>query len=245
MLTGLITDIHEDLVSLKKIITALEKAGCTELICMGDIVGYAKPFYHYEETRNADECVEIIRKNCVNTVLGNHDLYHIGRLTEFKAGIIYPQDWFTMETSKKSRLFADKLWIYDDDFPVKLSSDNIEFLKSCPEFAIYQDRFFISHYLFPDLSGSLKKFVNNPFSAWKHFRFIKKYGCHTGICGHVHPNGFQYIRKLNSSFRVFSEIKISGKTQQFCVPPVASGKNNSGYAILDKKNSTITSFKLK
>ncbi len=41
MLLGVISDIHEDIIALEKALTFLEKRNCDQIICLGDIVGYA------------------------------------------------------------------------------------------------------------------------------------------------------------------------------------------------------------
>jgi predicted phosphodiesterase len=59
---AIVSDIHSNLDALEAV---LEDAGDVSLLCLGDIVGYgAQP----------NECVDIIRRRAVHTVLGNHDL---------------------------------------------------------------------------------------------------------------------------------------------------------------------------
>jgi putative phosphoesterase len=62
MKIGIISDIHANLIALEKVMGKLEK--CDEIICAGDVVGY----YPY-----SNEVVELLRKERVHSVLGNHD----------------------------------------------------------------------------------------------------------------------------------------------------------------------------
>jgi len=64
MRIALFGDIHANLEALEAVLQDASKQGCTDHVCMGDIVGYnADPF----------ACLEIIRTNNWPVVKGNHD----------------------------------------------------------------------------------------------------------------------------------------------------------------------------
>ena len=62
MLYGIIADIHSNLEALEVVLNALKP--CDKLICVGDIVGYGP---------NPNECIELMIRNQVLCVAGNHD----------------------------------------------------------------------------------------------------------------------------------------------------------------------------
>jgi Icc-related predicted phosphoesterase len=47
MRLAFISDIHEDVESLRRILRKAEKRGYDQLICLGDISGFSLPFYTY------------------------------------------------------------------------------------------------------------------------------------------------------------------------------------------------------
>jgi predicted phosphodiesterase len=88
MRLGFITDIHEDVKNLEKALSILSDQKCDVLICLGDIVGFTIPFYRYIETRNAEECVRLVKENASVVVTGNHDLFAIKEYHIIKQGLI-------------------------------------------------------------------------------------------------------------------------------------------------------------
>ena len=64
MTYAIISDIHANLEALQKTLEIIDKSAVDEIICLGDVVGYGA---------NPNECVDLVRKNCAATVLGNHD----------------------------------------------------------------------------------------------------------------------------------------------------------------------------
>ncbi len=73
---GIVSDIHANVEALEAVLRRLELARVDRIVCLGDIVGYhASP----------NECVRLVRDNCVHAIAGNHDRAAIGTLlpTEF------------------------------------------------------------------------------------------------------------------------------------------------------------------
>ncbi len=193
MKIGFLSDIHEDVESLKKAIIILEKAGCNELICLGDIVGFSVPTHKYLNTRNANECISIIRTNCSIVIPGNHDLYATRRLPLFTANFNYPQNWYQLPFGEREELADHKIWLYEDhDLSPMLSKKNQIYLSSLEEFQKSEfDGFqlLLSHYAYPDLSGSTTEFIGNQNQLQEHFKFMEMNKCQISFSGHRHVEG--------------------------------------------------------
>lgn len=63
---AIIADIHANLEALDVVLRDQKEQGCTQIACLGDIVGYCA---------DPKECVDIIRALDIPTVKGNHDEY--------------------------------------------------------------------------------------------------------------------------------------------------------------------------
>jgi predicted phosphodiesterase len=98
MKLGFLSDIHEDVISLKKGLDVLYREHCDQIICLGDIIGFSNPYYPFGETKDANACIDLVRENCTIVVPGNHDLFSAGRIPMYNAGIEYPVDWYRMES---------------------------------------------------------------------------------------------------------------------------------------------------
>ncbi|MEM0969957.1 MAG: metallophosphoesterase, partial [Verrucomicrobiota bacterium] len=57
-------DIHANLEALQTVLADAETLGCTDYVCLGDVVGY---------NANPSECLEIIQEMGCPVVKGNHD----------------------------------------------------------------------------------------------------------------------------------------------------------------------------
>ncbi|MCC6476610.1 metallophosphoesterase family protein [bacterium] len=64
MTIGILSDVHGNLPALEAVLRDCEARKYDTLICLGDTVGYGA---------SPNECCELIRQNCANCVLGNHD----------------------------------------------------------------------------------------------------------------------------------------------------------------------------
>jgi putative phosphoesterase len=62
MRIGIIADIHANLIALEAVMERLNS--CDQILCAGDVVGYY-PYFN--------EVIELLRKERVQSVLGNHD----------------------------------------------------------------------------------------------------------------------------------------------------------------------------
>ncbi len=64
MRRALISDIHGNLEALEVVLDDIQSQGITEILCLGDIIGYGP---------NPRECIDRVMETCRITLLGNHD----------------------------------------------------------------------------------------------------------------------------------------------------------------------------
>lgn len=86
MRIAVVSDIHGNRHAFEAVLDAVETTPCTELWCLGDLVGYgAEP----------DACVELARRHAAVCLAGNHDLGVRGHLPleEFSRGAALAATW--------------------------------------------------------------------------------------------------------------------------------------------------------
>jgi predicted phosphodiesterase len=90
MRVAIVSDIHGNRQAFEAVLEAIADSLCTEMWCLGDLVGYgAEP----------DACVELARRHAAICLAGNHDLGVCGTLPleEFSRGAQLAARW-TQET---------------------------------------------------------------------------------------------------------------------------------------------------
>lgn len=257
MRIAFITDIHEDVESLKKALRLIERERCDQVVCLGDITGYPYLRGKYESTRNLQECIALIRRHCTFVVAGNHDLFHARRIPRFSAGFRFPPDWYDLSTSEKHALAGDKVWNYDDDYPVSLSDKDMEWLINLPEYTIRDfsgETVLISHYLYPNFTGFLPLDSNESSRIKAHFRFLREHECTLSIFGHLHIEGLAIhyepakgvISKLLNGYdyHSFGEKKLKDRLCSLSIPALADNGQVNGFAVLDTVRRTINALSL-
>ena len=76
MPTALISDIHANAEALRAVLADLDARGIERIICLGDIIGYGP---------DPLECVDLVRKRCAWSLMGNHDFAVLYEPTNFNA----------------------------------------------------------------------------------------------------------------------------------------------------------------
>jgi diadenosine tetraphosphatase ApaH/serine/threonine PP2A family protein phosphatase len=71
MLRAVLSDIHGNLEALETVLADLERAGASEILCLGDFVGYGA---------SPNECIDRLRPIVTAAVVGNHDVAVCGRI---------------------------------------------------------------------------------------------------------------------------------------------------------------------
>ena len=178
MRLAIISDIHEDLISLQAALRAIEKFSCEEIICLGDISGYSVPYYDYLHSRNAHECLSLIRANCSTVILGNHDIHAASIIPKHCNFFNFPDNWYQLNYHQRHQMANNTLWLHEEnDLNALYKEDDLEYLRSLPGYRLWKQmgtRFYLPIMfipIFPDLKKSFIHTVMNSasiFNTWIH-----------------------------------------------------------------------------
>ncbi len=243
MKIGFISDIHEDIVRLREAIAILEKQNCNKIVCLGDFIGYSVPFYGFLNSRNGHEVISVIQEKCDLVVAGNHELYEVRKLPRYNAGFDYPKNWYELDYWKRKELSKGKVNLYEhDELSPLITKKDEKYIEKLPEYILANFdgiKILLSHWTYPDLSGSLTFNPEKPEDFTEHFEFMKKQGCNLSIQGHDHrrimcfsPNKFHEI-----SFG--TKIKLTDKPLGIYCPCIANGTFANGLMILDTNKKEL------
>lgn len=248
MKLGIISDIHEDLPRLKMALHLLDKLGCDTVACLGDIIGYVVPAFGYFEERNATECIQLVRDNCQYVVAGNHDLSAIKKIPEHAGGFNYPADWYSMSHPEREQIAAGKVWLNEAvEMDPLLSREDVDYIRSLPEYQVVSTNtgaLLLSHYLFPDLSGSNIRFYKDFGPVGDHFDFMDKHACRTGFSGHQHVEGFYKFTRFSKRFYSFGKAHLEAEPHWIVGPCVANGKRENGFLVFNTETNRLRAIPL-
>lgn len=152
-IVAVIADIHGNLEALESILKDIETQNIEEIICLGDTIDIGP---------NSKECLDLLIRNNVKSVLGNHEIYLLNG-TVFDPSIVGEEkkhyDWV-----KKS-----------------LTSEEVDYLKKSPlyyeinidyEDSKFNKKIVLCHYLINDEKASYPFELNNlkdDISLWKKY----------------------------------------------------------------------------
>jgi len=248
MKLGFVSDIHEDVISLKKGFDVLHRENCDQIICLGDIIGFSNPYYPYTKTKDANACIDLIREHCTIVVPGNHDLFSAGRIPAHNAGIEYPDNWFSMELGVRMHLMKGKIWFYENEVTPALTEDNKQYLNELPEYHILtidDCNILLTHFLYPDVSGSLTKRIDDIYDYKDHFLFMRQNSCKLSFGGHMHKEGFEVVNIMGVREFGFKKMRLRMTESFIGLPPVARGTNKNGVTVFDTRSFEIMAIRIK
>lgn len=190
----------------------------------------------------------MIRKYCEWTVIGNHDLFAIRKLSLHFNDFSYPKNWYDLSFKERRELSSGRLWLYENEFLEKeLHADEIGFLSKLPEFLIIEidsHIIHISHSIYPDLTGSNFFRLHNTWELKTHFEWLSSNGARYSFSGHMHsryPLRATYDKIVEMQYKKHT---IKNEIIQFVAPCVAKGRGKSGVIIADIKNKEIEAIEI-
>lgn len=243
MRLAIISDIHEDITNLRHILGRIEQTGYDRLVCLGDISGFSIPHYRYSKTRNARDCLLLLREKEAIIIPGNHDL-HAGRMIPGNSTIFdFPDDWYDLDHHQRFSLANEEIWLHEEhDLDPLYTAGDIAYLRSLPEYQVMEDngmRILLSHYIYPNLSGFRKGFYNLPGEFREHFGFMERLRCSLSFSGHAHVRGFYLVTPGQFRHFRYRNLTIGSYPAIIGIQPVTRHRKRSGFCIFDTESRIL------
>ncbi|MFB5266244.1 metallophosphoesterase family protein [Paenibacillus enshidis] len=248
MIIGILSDIHEDLIRLKEVLTIFEKKNVNDIVCLGDLVGFSVPYYPYLDSRDANEVVRIIKENCTFCVIGNHDLYAVHKIPHQRSFFNYPANWYGMDFHIRKQLASGKVYLYEDnELSSLLTSQNKDYLMSLPEYVVMDCgayNIMLTHYAFPDITGSSTHEVLFPSDLQEHWEFMITHQCLYSFSGNDHFEGMRLFTENQCKDYGFEEVQLPDRLLWLHGPTVSKGTFKNGCMIYDTERRVIEAIPL-
>lgn len=191
MRIGFFGDCHEDPETLEKGLEILVEWQCDKIIGLGDYIGCDGKRFSFGDSRDASRCIKLAREAADVCFVGNHDLYTARLLPKHPAGFRYPKDWYDLPLEERKELAGDKIWIAED-LPTELNAEEHEWVRSLPDWDVLKTeerKILISHYAWPDWTGTRAEIHEDSSRLESHFKLMAKFDCPVAFSGHGHAEG--------------------------------------------------------
>ena len=162
---AIISDIHSNLAALKTVLADIEQRGVTDIICLGDVIGYGP---------NPRECLDLVREKCRLCIMGNHDHAVLYEPTNFNAAAERAAYWTRqMLETEPDLALRNARWEFLGSLAVRARQDDMLFVHASP-------RRPINEYIFPE------DVFTNPQKVIANFDRLDGRLC---FVGHTHQPG--------------------------------------------------------
>ena len=162
---AVISDIHSNLEALTAVLADIEQRGATQIVCLGDVIGYGP---------NPRECLDLIREKCRVCIAGNHDHAVLYEPTNFNTAAERAAYWtrqvLESEPDVKKR---NARWEFLGGLPVRAAEYDLLYVHASP-------RRPVNEYLFPE------DVFTNPQKVIANFERLDARLC---FIGHTHQPG--------------------------------------------------------
>ncbi len=247
MRLAIISDIHEDIIYLQRALDKIQRLRCDEVICLGDISGFSVPHHDYFESRNASACLTLVRENCSIIIAGNHDL-HAAKRTAQISGFEYPANWYELDFQQRFLRSMDEVWLYDhEELNALYSHEELKFVSKLPEYEIHahgDSPFLFTHFIYPNLTGSEKKFYFDAEDYKEHKQFMVQKGVQCSFSGHRHYPGLMIVANSKIIVRNFGRKYKLKLHDSVLVPAITRTRGNSGFCVYDVDKGTVQAIRV-
>jgi predicted phosphodiesterase len=183
MKRAIISDIHGNLEALKAVLDDIKAKGVSDIICLGDIIGYGP---------NPRECLKLIQDCGSVCIKGNHEeaVLYIGINFNVEAGLAV--DWTRNEINsvKYDPVETEMMWNFIGELPRLHEEDDFLYVHASPKEPVRE-------YLRPSDVTNAEKMQDN-------FNLVR----HKCFCGHTHePGAFVQYTDESVSFYRPADIK--------------------------------------
>lgn len=247
MRLAIISDIHEDLVNLQKALEKIQRLRCDEIICLGDISGFSVPHHDYFDSRNARECLKLVRSQCTVIIAGNHDL-HAARRTPQISKFDYPSNWYELDYQERSIKSMEQVWLYEhEELSALYTHAEVDFISKLPEYQVktYKDlSVLFTHFIYPNLTGSGQVFYSELHEFESHKQFVTQQGGQCSFSGHRHYPGIMVVAKNKLITKNFNrKVKLNTR-DAVVVPAIVRARGNSGFCLFDVNEKTVEAIRI-
>jgi len=162
---AIISDIHSNLEALEAVLADIDARGIREIVCLGDIVGYGA---------NPKECLDLVRRRCRVTLMGNHDHAVLFEPTNFNLPAERACYWTRqlLEEEPDPAVRRER-WKFLGELPVRVKETDVLFVHASP-------RRPMNEYIFPE------DVFTNPQKVIANFERLDARIC---FVGHTHQPG--------------------------------------------------------
>ena len=210
---AVISDIHSNLEALTSFLEEIKALDIDKTVCLGDVVGY---------NANPNECVEIIRKNRIQCVMGNHDSRASG-----------------LEGASDFNLLAANAVVWTME---ALTPENAAFLRALPRSLLIDRKFLAIH----GWVNNTDRYIMGVNDAEKNFELMRALDKPASVCffGHTHVP-LSYVEAGGVIDAVAgASVKVE-KGSSYLINPGALGQPRdrdprASFAVFDTKKSLIT-----
>lgn len=201
---AIFSDVHGNLEALQAVLSSIEKSEFDEIVCLGDVIGIGP---------NSKECLDLIMKQKIKLVLGNHERYYLnGTHNELKMTDLEKQHhaWIQEQLGEEYKKYLSKL---DIESSMMLDDKKIGFM----------------HYPFDKISDDF--YAPKELTEENVKRLFRNYTYQFTFFGHSHKEQFY---KDNNDY-IFVNIGSVGCTKDDITHYTILEYDGKNYNIYKKK----------